>query len=76
MPDTCAAFRGDRPALHAARTEIRSHFEQSRDVSNADDIRVLCAEGRDAAQFLQQSVVQGKLNERGNYGVLLPDADA
>ena len=28
----------------------------------------LCAEGRDAATFLTQYVVQAELNERGNYG--------
>ena len=30
----------------------------------------LCAEGRDAARFLTQYVVQAELNERGNYGAL------
>ena len=38
------------------------------DVTDPDIIEKLCAEGRDAADFLTQNVVQAKVNDRGNYG--------
>jgi len=37
-------------------------------VTDPAEIEKLCAEGRDAAKFLTQYVVQAELNERGNYG--------
>lgn len=37
-------------------------------VTDPDEIDKLCEEGRDAAQFLTQYVVQAKLNDRGNFG--------
>ena len=37
-------------------------------VTDPAEIDKLCAEGRDAAKFLTQYVVQAELNERGNYG--------
>lgn len=69
-----AAFRGDTAALAASFAEARSHFQKHADVTDPSDISALCAEGRDAAQFLLSSVVQGKLNERGNFGAL-PQAE-
>lgn len=41
-------------------------------VTDPDEIDKLCAEGRDAAQFLTQYVVQAKLNDRGNFGRSAP----
>lgn len=37
-------------------------------VTDLVEIDKLCAEGRDAAKFLTQYVVQAELNDRGNYG--------
>ena len=39
--------------------------------TEADAIQRLCAEGDEAADFLRTFVVQARLNERGNYGMLL-----
>ena len=39
-------------------------------VTDPAEIDKLCAEGRDAAKFLTQYVVQAELNERGNYGAM------
>jgi len=62
-----AAFRGDHPALNAAFVEIRGQFQSH---SNASDSQVpqLVAEGKEAAAFLKEAVVQAKLNERGAFG--------
>ena len=42
--------------------------QASAGVSDPAAVEKLCAEGRDAAKFLTQYVVQAELNERGNYG--------
>jgi hypothetical protein len=42
--------------------------QASAGVSDPAAVDKLCAEGRDAAKFLTQYVVQAELNERGNYG--------
>ena len=46
--------------------------QASAGVSDPAAVDKLCAEGRDAAKFLTQYVVQAELNERGNYGVHPP----
>ena len=42
----------------------------SSSVTDPAEIEKMCAEGRDAAKFLTQYVVQAELNERGNYGAM------
>ncbi|BDA43747.1 probable mitochondrial zinc maintenance protein 1, mitochondrial [Coccomyxa sp. Obi] len=64
-----AAFRGDDFMLASARQEVRTRFQSAAGVTDPDEIDKLCAEGRDAAQFLTQYVVQAKLNERGNFAM-------
>ena len=44
------------------------HVQATADVTDPHAIEMLCAEGRDAADFLMQNVVQAQLNDRGNYG--------
>ena len=44
-------------------------MQESAGEQDTGRIQQLCAEGREAASFLQTFVVQGKLNERGNYGM-------
>lgn len=63
-----AEFQGDHPALNAAYTEIKSQFLLH---SNAGETQVpqLVEAGKEAAAFLNEAVVQAKLNDRGAYGV-------
>lgn len=70
-------FSGDDAALKAAFQEIRSNFRMHDTVTDPTKIDVLLAEGREAATFLQTFVVQGRLNDRGNYAIKdIPDHDA
>ncbi len=64
------AFRGDAHALAAARAEIRSHYLASSSAPPSD-IPARVADSDEAAGFLAAHVVQGVLNERGNYAVSL-----
>ncbi|KAK3251175.1 hypothetical protein CYMTET_39480 [Cymbomonas tetramitiformis] len=64
-------FNGDTDNLRASLTEIRSHFENARFEQDESAIAKMVKDGQDAAQFMRNNVVQGKLNERGNYGQVL-----
>ena len=64
------AFRGDALALAAARTEIRSHYLAAASTPPAE-VAARVADSDEAASFLTAHVVQGVLNDRGNYAVIL-----
>ncbi|KAK9914943.1 hypothetical protein WJX75_002676 [Coccomyxa subellipsoidea] len=55
--------------LSSARQEVRTRFKSAAGVTEPEEIEKLCAEGRDAANFLGQYVVQAQLNERGNFAM-------
>ncbi|CAL5221847.1 g4107 [Coccomyxa viridis] len=63
------AFKNDEFMQQTARNEVRTKFQGSSGVTDPAEIDKLCAEGRDAARFLTQYVVQAELNERGNYAM-------
>lgn len=62
-----AAFKGDSQATQAALVEIRKHFRDNATASESA-IPKLVADGHEALSFLRDAVLQGQLNERGNYG--------
>ncbi|EIE19322.1 hypothetical protein COCSUDRAFT_34269 [Coccomyxa subellipsoidea C-169] len=65
------AFKGDAFMLTSAKQEVRARFQSAAGVTEPKEIEKLCAEGRDAAQFLTQYVVQAKLNDRGNFAMIV-----
>lgn len=69
-PSHPPAFRGDAHALAASRAEIRSHYLAAASVPPAE-VAAKVADSDEAASFLAAHVVQGVLNERGNYAVTL-----
>jgi len=64
------AFRGDAHALATARAEVRSHYLAAASVPPSE-VAAKVADSDEAASFLTAHVVQGVLNERGNYAVSL-----
>ena len=65
-------FAGDTVALNAARAEARSQFEQHKNEEDADRIAQLCQDAKEAASFLEQSIIQGQTNEKsGNIDLKL-----
>lgn len=70
-----ALFHGDEKALQASALEIRSHFDQHKDIANEEEIRKRIKEGKEAEMFLTTNVLQGKMNERGNFETKLKSAD-
>lgn len=68
---TATVFRGDVEALQESRSKIRTEFFANRDVSDPEKLKQLYADVADLDQFLRENIVQGTLNERGNYGFKL-----
>lgn len=53
--------------LTAARQEIRSKFEASKAVTDRQQLQQLLDEATEAASFIKTTIVQAKINDRGNY---------
>lgn len=69
-------FRGDELALCEARAKLRSEFKANAAETDAAVLDRLHADCKDLEDFLRQNVVQGKLNDRGNYEVVLKPSQA
>eukprot|EP00899_Mesostigma_viride_P027999 jgi/Mesvir1/8384/Mv12629-RA.1 len=61
------AFKKDVVMQNAATAEIRRHFDESRNETDAAKVSGLLAQAAEAAEFLKSNVIQAALNERGNY---------
>ena len=57
-----SSFAGDVPALTASRAEARRVFRANAGERDAERLRKLIADAHDAAAFLEESVVQARLN--------------
>ncbi|GAB4828026.1 hypothetical protein Ancab_034913 [Ancistrocladus abbreviatus] len=66
---TRKSFAGDTPMLKASALEVRSKFEENRNVTSESDIQRLLDEARDASHFISTMIVQARLNDRGGYEV-------
>ncbi|KAI2806696.1 hypothetical protein RDWZM_006427 [Blomia tropicalis] len=60
-------FAGDYEALRITHEKAREAFEKNRDQTNPEEIKKLVKIGWDAKEILQQTVIQAKLNSKGNY---------
>jgi len=67
MRARAALFRGDEYALDASRAKLREEFQQRSGVTDARELDELLAGAAEVEELLRENVVQGTLNERGNY---------
>ncbi|OWM63553.1 hypothetical protein CDL15_Pgr019503 [Punica granatum] len=65
---TRKTFAGDSVMLSGSAAEIRKKFEENRHVTSEADLQRLLDEARDASEFISTTIVQAKLNSRGDYG--------
>ena len=68
-------FAGDKKALDASLIEIRSHFYSNKNATDEKEIQKRIRDGEEARDFLTMNVLQGKMNERGNFETSLKSAD-
>ncbi|KNA16837.1 hypothetical protein SOVF_084990 [Spinacia oleracea] len=66
---TRKSFSGDTQMLQASAMEVRTKFEENKNVKSEADIQRLISEAQEASHFISTMIVQAKLNERGGYEV-------
>ncbi len=62
------AFEGDARAVQAARTQLRSEFFRNKDVREPEQLSAFAKDVQDIEEMLKFNIVQGKRNEKGNFG--------
>jgi len=60
-------FNGDPNALSITLNKIREEFKKNRMETNEEKIRELLTIGTEAEVLLRKTIIQAKLNSRGNY---------
>jgi hypothetical protein len=65
------AFRGDLRTLQAAKIQLREKFVENKSVTDPEVLKNCYFDVDDIDNMLRFHLVQGKRNERGNYGMLL-----
>lgn len=73
LRSTRELFKGDALALVKSHQELRSKFEQSRHLTDQEQIRELFEMCDDANKFMRNNVVQATRTERGNWAVDIKD---
>ena len=63
-------FQGDSRALRESRYAIRAEFDKNRNVSDPYQLDGFLRMIDEAEDMMLHGIVQGVLNERGNYGTL------
>ena len=63
-------FQGDERALRESRVALRAEFEKNRVVTDAAHLEGLFVMIDEAEDMMLHGIVQGKLNDDGNYGEL------
>ena len=61
-------FKGDTFAISQARITLRQEFLKHKDISDKQQLIELFRGIEEVDEMLRFNIVQGKLNERGNYG--------
>jgi hypothetical protein len=59
-------------ALSKSQEAMRASFETNRHEQNEDAVRTLLRGVGEADEMLRFHILQGKRNERGNYGEMIP----
>lgn len=62
-------FAGDAEALRGSRVELRSHFEEHRHERKPERVAELVRDMREVEEMMLHNLVQGRLNQRGNYEI-------
>lgn len=68
MRATRKSFAGDSQMLRASAMEVRTKFDENRNVSSDSEIDRLLEDAKEASSFISTMIVQARLNERGGYG--------
>jgi len=68
-----AAFKGDNTTLRAAREQLRVEFLKNKNVIDTDELSKLHKGIEEVDEMLRFNIVQGTMNQRGNFDVNLSE---
>ena len=63
------AFKGDAFALNQASLQLKDEFRKNAEVSDKNDLDDLYKGISEVDEMLRFNIVQGQMNEKGNYDV-------
>ena len=69
LRSTKLVFKSDVYALKQARIQLREEFIKNRHITNSSELKILLQGIDEVDEMLKFNIVQGKLNDRGNYGM-------
>lgn len=68
LKSATALFREDQFALINAKSELKAEFLKNKLITGAEELDMLQRGIAEIDELLRFNIVQGKLNENGNYG--------
>ena len=68
MKSASAVFKRDTFALISAKTQLKTEFLKNKAVNDPEELRALIKGIEEVDEMLRFNIVQGALNENGNYG--------
>ena len=68
LRSTRIVFKNDLYALKQARIQLKSEFIKNKNITNNNELVQLFQGIDEVDEMLKFNIVQGKLNEKGNYG--------
>ncbi|KAE9589232.1 hypothetical protein Lal_00000056 [Lupinus albus] len=72
---TRKTFAGDTLMLKQSAIEVRSKFDENRNVTSDTEIQKLLEEANEASQFITTMIVQAQLNPDSGTYVVKPDKE-
>ena len=68
LRSTRNVFKNDSYALKQACLQLKSEFIKNKNITNNNELVLLLKGIDEVDEMLRFNIVQGKLNDRGNYG--------
>jgi len=61
-------FKNDAYALKQAKIQLKNEFIKNKNITSSSELKQLLQGIDEVDEMLKFNIVQGKLNEKGNYG--------
>lgn len=71
LRSTKLVFKSDIYALKQARVQLREEFIKNKHITSSSELKLLLQGIDEVDEMLKFNIVQGKLNDRGNYGMYI-----
>jgi len=69
LKTACVVFKDDSDAIEAARDTLKEEFRKQAHITDKKHLQEMFAGIEEVEQMLRFNIVQGKINERGNFDV-------